>query len=48
MECKFSDFDGKCQMFDPGIEMPGCSEDGKCICEDDEDTTILCEHYEEI
>lgn len=47
MSCKFSDQDGKCQLFDGSIEMNGVDENGICICEDDEDPTYVCEDYQE-
>ena len=45
MECNFSDFHGKCEMFDPDVDGFGCDKKGNCICEDDEDPTILCSTY---
>lgn len=47
MSCKYSDIDGKCTMYDEGVEQPGCDDDGTCICQDDPDPTYLCEDYEE-
>lgn len=47
MSCKFQDFNGKCQLFDGLIEIPGVDEEGNCICSDDEDPSYLCEEYEE-
>lgn len=46
MSCKFSDFDGKCTIFDPEIECMGVSDEGHCICQDDEDPGYSCENYE--
>ena len=34
MSCRFSDDDGKCQLYDGSIEMPGVDENRICICED--------------
>lgn len=47
MTCKFSDINGYCELFDDSFESFGCDSDGICICEDDEDPTILCEDYKE-
>ena len=47
MGCQFSDYyTGKCQLYDGTIEMP-VDEDGVCLCEEDEDPSILCEDYRE-
>ncbi len=47
MSCKFNDRDGKCEIFDGSIEMPGVDENGICICEDDENPGDTCEDYQE-
>lgn len=46
MGCLQNSFEGRCNMFDPDIEMPGCSEEGYCICDTDPDPSILCEQYQ--
>ncbi len=46
MACIYCDHSGYCTLFDPNFESPGVDEDGICICEEDEDPTILCEDYE--
>ena len=48
MSCRYSDFDGMCEVFDPGIEMGGCTEDGVCVCEDDENPADTCESFVDI
>ena len=47
MSCKYSDFNGVCQLFGDGMERPGCDEEGYCVCEDDEEPLDSCEDYEE-
>jgi len=47
MSCKYCDFDGKCQLFNPHFEQFGVDEDGYCICEDDENPEETCEDYDE-
>lgn len=37
---------GKCTLWDDSIERPGCDSKGYCVCEDDEDPSIVCEDYE--
>ncbi len=47
MGCRYSNFDGKCNVFDENIEDElGCDDDGFCICEDDEDPSELCSNYD--
>lgn len=48
MSCKYCDYTGRCTIFNDWIENPGVTTLGICICEDDEDPSILCEDYEEI
>ena len=48
MSCRYQDIDGKCQLFDGSIEMPGVNEEtGICTCRDDPDPTYLCEDWQE-
>ncbi len=47
MSCKYSDFNGYCQLFDDGIERPCCEADGACVCGDDPNPEDSCEDYEE-
>lgn len=48
MACRFCDFQGYCTLWNEEVEMNGCSEEGYCICEDDEDPSFTCEEYEEM
>jgi len=45
MSCKFSNFQGICDLFGDNIERPTDS-DGACLC-DDENPKEQCEDYEE-
>ena len=47
MSCRFSDFNGTCQLYDPEIENFGWNSEGFCICEDNENPGYVCEEYEE-
>jgi hypothetical protein len=44
MSCIYNQYQDKCELFNEGIERPGASEEGYCICDNDvpEDT---CEDY---
>ena len=51
MICKYSDFDGKCQLWEFG-EMfehiaKSCDDTGVCLVEDDSDPSMSCEDYKE-
>ncbi|MBT6048139.1 MAG: hypothetical protein HOG49_15125 [Candidatus Scalindua sp.] len=49
MQCKYSDFEGRCQMFDPEADSGlGVDEEGEgyCVCEDDPEPSNSCEGYE--
>ncbi len=46
MSCKFSNFQGICDLFGDDIERP-TDKDGACLCEDDENPEEQCEDYEE-
>ena len=46
MGCIYSDSDGICTVYDPGIENSGWNENGYCICEDDENPLESCEDYQ--
>ena len=46
MGCIYSNFNGHCQNWCEEIEMPGCDNEGYCVCEDNPDPNFLCEHYE--
>lgn len=46
MGCRYAEMNGKCQLFTPEMESPGCDENGFCICEDDEHPEDTCEDYE--
>ena len=37
---------GKCELWDDTIEMPGCDNEGNCICDNDPDPSYLCGDYE--
>lgn len=45
MGCQYSQFDETCSLYDPEIENPGCTDEGYCVCEDDENPLYLCEKY---
>jgi len=36
----------KCSLFNEIIERPGCTEEGICICSDDENPYDSCEDYD--
>jgi len=47
MGCVFNEFrTGKCQVFEEGIENPGCDEEGHCICDDDESPEDTCDQLQ--
>tara|TARA_R110000851_G_scaffold47412_3_gene114961 strand:- start:777 stop:977 length:201 start_codon:yes stop_codon:yes gene_type:complete len=39
---------GKCHMYDPDFEQPGCDDEGFCMVSDDPDPTMLCADFEPI
>jgi hypothetical protein len=45
MSCIYSDFNGKCTLWDENYELP-CAPDGDCVCEDDPNPEDSCENYE--
>ena len=52
MSCRFSTFDGVCELWDAeDIQFEhivnSCDEEGYCLVEDDEDPRMSCEDYEE-
>lgn len=46
MSCNFSDFNGKCEFFEDGVERP-VDKEGCCLCEDDENPIDSCEDFQE-
>lgn len=47
MTCMYSDFEGKCNLFDPSIDNNlCCDEEGNCTCEEDEDPGDVCESFD--
>ena len=46
MGCIYLEDDETCSIYNPGVENPGCDEDGICNCYDDPDPSDLCESYE--
>lgn len=46
MGCQQNSFDGKCQVWDEGVENPGCDENGNCVCDCDPDPSYLCGDYQ--
>lgn len=47
MGCKYSDLvTGECQLYCPDIEMPGCDENGICMCDDDPCPAKTCDQFE--
>ena len=51
MSCKYSDFEGKCTLWDADDTFEhianSCDEKGYCSVEDDPDPSVSCEDYEE-
>ena len=48
MGCIYEETSGeyKCTIWDAGIEIQGCDEEGHCICSDDPDPSVMCDSYE--
>ncbi len=46
MGCLQNSYEGTCHMFDPGMEMNGCDENGVCVCDCDPDPSVMCESYQ--
>lgn len=51
MGCRFCDFDGKCDNWDPEFMfehiVTSCDNKGHCMVEDDPDPLFSCEDYQE-
>ena len=48
MGCTYSDWEGKCILYDENYESPGTDEEDKgyCVCEEDEEPEYTCAEYE--
>ena len=46
MGCLQNNFHGECNVWDESVEMPGCDDEGFCVCDDDEDPADTCEDYQ--
>ena len=45
MGCQLSSFDGKCEVWDEGLEQDGVDVNGNCVCDDDPDPSYTCDQY---
>jgi len=48
MSCTYSDFNGKCELWNKNIVSSGTDKKGCCVVENDEDPSATCEDYESL
>ena len=46
-QCRYEDFNGKCQFFTKNYALGGCDSEGICICLNDSYPGFTCESFED-